>query len=214
MSLNEEFAEELVDALTKIMKDLKGKMDPNVLEAFIGGNTQASSELNVGIDFTLLQRQAMVFLEEYETPFLHRFVAELKGNIFNAISQGIEQGLDMNQISRNLGRLVDESKSNLLRIARTETIRASNEGALMRYFSLGVEWKKFIPAPTACPDCLTIYPRIVPIDEPFSSGHMSPPIHPYCRCAVGAITRRGIHAILNGKIYNCSINLNGELLYV
>lgn len=75
-------------------------------------------------------------------------------------------------------------------IARTETMRASNEGQLRLWrqaqanglLSHGVR-KVWITA-DACPRCAPLDGEEAPIDGDFSVG-VDPPLHPRCRCTVG-----------------------------
>lgn len=87
-------------------------------------------------------------------------------------------------------------------IARTETIRAANQGQLLHWQDM--ERKGYIDAQTTyrewivtpddrlCQFCASVGAEPpVKFTEPFEGGIMSPPLHPLCRCAVG-LTSRGI----------------------
>lgn len=64
-------------------------------------------------------------------------------------------------------------------IARTESIRAMNEGTLLTYSDLGIERVEFVAAYDACDDCLDYDGDIMSISE----AHGLIPIHPNCKCA-------------------------------
>lgn len=94
------------------------------------------------------------------------------------------------------------------RIARTETIRAANEGLLeswreaVRQGFLGPDAKRiWLPSPGACPVCLTGAGQVVGLDEPFvlttEKGDplevMIPPDpHPNCRCGMAIASAEDI----------------------
>jgi len=95
------------------------------------------------------------------------------------LKQGFEGGEGIPKIARRVRSVFDYcSTSRAKMIARTETIMASNEGALTGYESSGVvEKAEFYPAPDACDDCLAEVGEY-PIEE----AHGKIPVHPNCRC--------------------------------
>lgn len=83
-------------------------------------------------------------------------------------------------------------------IARTETLRASNEGTRQAWkqakdqgYLTGTETREWITTPDdrLCPICLPLDGEVVGLDEVFSVGVMTPPAHPRCRCAIGLSMR-------------------------
>jgi len=86
-------------------------------------------------------------------------------------------------------------------IARTETIKASNEGQ-QAYWSQGVAsgdispatvvkvWIATIPSERTCGICSTMDGKTAPIDSSFTYGggaYLHPPVHPNCRCTTGLV---------------------------
>lgn len=91
------------------------------------------------------------------------------------------------------------------RVARTETIRASNRGAKVAYRRAGVTNLRWLAASDACPYCSSLNGTVVGIDRNFLNvgedfqpdGTTSPyrvryldvdtpPLHPNCRCSIVA----------------------------
>lgn len=79
-------------------------------------------------------------------------------------------------------------------IARTEVIRAANEGQLQLWrksvtegWLRGDELKQWITTPDdrLCQECEAMEGEVVPLEQEFSSGDMVPPLHPQCRCTIG-----------------------------
>lgn len=76
-------------------------------------------------------------------------------------------------------------------IARTELMSASNAGRF-EGFAAGVgegldsdqSQKEWITGGDPCPECDPMDGEVVLWDAPFSSGDLTPPIHPNCRCVV------------------------------
>lgn len=79
-------------------------------------------------------------------------------------------------------------------IARTETIRAANEGQSQLWeqaaeaglLDKDTAMKTWIASPDACPECEEVADEVVPMSEDFSVGQ-DPPLHPNCRCTIGLV---------------------------
>ena len=97
----------------------------------------------------------------------------------NQLKLGFEAGESMNDLRKRVESVFEGcSKTRALVIARTETIMASNEGALWGYEASGVVEKvDFYPAPDACDDCLSLVGEYT-----LSEAHGMIPVHPNCRC--------------------------------
>jgi len=78
------------------------------------------------------------------------------------------------------------SASNALRIAKTETYRALNGGALEAYRKAGVKQVRWVTrSPHPCPICLANEAEGPHhLGQPFSSGDQAPPAHPNCECVL------------------------------
>lgn len=89
-------------------------------------------------------------------------------------------------------------------IAQTEVARAESMGNYISMLQLGVQQVIWIVTSGACDICVTnaeqgpldeskivdtgipTQYRVVPIRQPFPSGHLSPPAHPLCRCSIAS----------------------------
>lgn len=72
------------------------------------------------------------------------------------------------------------------KIYRTEYVRAQNEGIVVRAKAAGHKYKMW-RCPNderSCPECVAMDYEVVPIDEMFSGGVMTPGLHPNCRCVL------------------------------
>jgi SPP1 gp7 family putative phage head morphogenesis protein len=94
------------------------------------------------------------------------------------LSLGFEAGESIQQLTKRIeGYFTDNAKVRAEMVSRTETIVASNEGALHRYETEGVDKSEFYPSPDACSECLVLAGEY-PTKE--ASGMI--PVHPNCRC--------------------------------
>lgn len=98
------------------------------------------------------------------------------------LAEGFTNGEGIRELTKRISGYFDDKKRATM-IARTETIAASNEGALHRYEIEGVDKSEFYPAPDACPDCLALVG-----EYPTKESHHMIPVHPNCRCVFLAVT--------------------------
>ncbi len=96
------------------------------------------------------------------------------------LALGFEAGESIQQLSKRIeGYFTENVKYRAEMVSRTETIAASNEGALHRYETEGVDKSEFYPSPDACPVCLALAGEY-PTSE--SHGMIPDRTHPNCRC--------------------------------
>lgn len=106
------------------------------------------------------------------------------------IAKGIEDQKGVSEIVADLKRLFgDMSTTRARSIANTETNLAVSTAAYAKIKSIGLNYKRAIASPDACPICLRNQAAgAIPVDQPFPSGHMYTPFHPgRCRCAVTGV---------------------------
>lgn len=153
-------------------------------------------------DFLIDQR-----VQEYLRDRVNRMVEGVNEQTITELSESIAQGIkDGENLSKLRKRVRDiyenATKVRAERIARTESIAASNEGALEAYrqspLVTGKEWSANFGA---CPICQSLDGKIVEIEKNFAdkgatleSGDskfvvsyehlVHPPLHPNCRCAL------------------------------
>lgn len=99
-----------------------------------------------------------------------------------ALTDGFAAGESMDDIAKRIEAVFDVSPSRAMRIARTETISASNFGAVEGYRETGIvhktEWYTAIDE-RVCPLCETLHGHVSDIGD----GEI-PPAHPACRCVI------------------------------
>jgi len=97
---------------------------------------------------------------------------------------GIDAGESMKELGKRVELVFDNcDKARALKIARTETIAVSNEGALLGYADSGVvEKAEFYAAldERVCPDCNALHGKVYKLSE----AHGVIPVHPNCRCVM------------------------------
>lgn len=96
------------------------------------------------------------------------------------ISQGLQNGESINQITNRMSKTFEGSRAEMERIARTETQRAANEGRLSTYEQNSITKVEFLVTDDdkTCDECLSFDGKIMTIDE----ARAIIPVHPNCRC--------------------------------
>lgn len=85
---------------------------------------------------------------------------------------------------------MSRARANL--IAVTEVAKAETFGQMISFMQLGVKTKTWMTTVGACKICVGNQEQgSVPLMQPFPSGHLAPPGHPACRCALSSADGEG-----------------------
>lgn len=148
--------------------------------------------------FATIDIQAVDFLANYQVTLLGDVSRQLASNIKGAVTRGILEGSSIPDIRREIGRAVLDKEAfrtagktifktaqqRATLIARTETLRAHNEGRKSFYADAGITEVTWITADDerTCPICRprngVVY-KLKDLD--------GPPAHPDCRCSVVSV---------------------------
>jgi len=110
----------------------------------------------------------------------------LKTRILEKVRIGVTKGLSIQNIMKEiLPELRDKTRFEVLRIARTEAIRAVASGTLQRYRTNEVKKVRWLDGQIgACPECAQMDGREFTLEE--AEGMI--PLHPMCRCCWTPVT--------------------------
>jgi len=182
-----------VDNVLKITHDertIKGFADftiPRITEMVKINGTKAYAELGVTGTFDVTNPKVIKWIKAH----CGDLIVSIQDTTFDALkrtlAEGISEGEKISLLADRVTAEYAECKGyKAVRIARTETIMASNEGALQAYDQSGVvEEKEWLAEGDACDECLDISMQgAVALHENFKGGYDVPPAHPNCRCTV------------------------------
>jgi len=143
--------------------------------------------------FATIDRAAVDFLANYQVQLLGDVSAELASSIKRTVTQGVLTGKSIPEVSRDIGRVVKDkdafrragktvfktAQRRATLIARTETLRAHNEGRKVFYRQVGITKVRWLIADDerTCKVCRALDGKVFGIDEV-----EGPPSHPGCRC--------------------------------
>ncbi len=155
--------------------------------------------------FSLMDKSALDFLVRFDMQLAGQVSSELLGGIKNSIVVGIAAGKSIPQVARDIGSVIIDKEAfkkagktvfataqkRIELIARTETLRAHNQGRIKFYDTVGVRQVRWMVAhdERLCPICLELDGKVFAVDK-------TPPIprHPGCRCCVTAVPIRTCNA--------------------
>ena len=167
------------------------------LEAMEMPNFQDLSDANrnalVKRTFATIDRTAVDFLANYQVQLLGDVSAELSSAIKRTVTHGVISGKSIPEVARDIGRVVKDpnafrhagktvfktAQRRATLIARTETLRAHNEGRKVFYREVGVTKVRWLVADDArtCPACRALNGKVFKLEEAPDL-----PAHPNCRC--------------------------------
>jgi len=112
--------------------------------------------------------------------------------------KGITGSKAVEKVKKDTQKYADKlRKARARTIARTEMMTANNEGKLQSFLQME---KKGIISPKnsrkqwstgrfdVCNICAPLNGQLQPLNKPFSTGRMTPPAHPNCRCTMMLVT--------------------------
>ncbi|MFO7274421.1 MAG: phage portal protein, partial [Bacillota bacterium] len=205
-SLSDEELIQLLTVLYQLNANWRQRIQDSVmdlaLEHVLSAAGDAGSELDVAFD--LDNEYARRFVQQYVFPFAQTLADGSVDRVRRVILAGQQEGLTVAEMrNRLLDEFDDWTVTRAEMVARTETIRASNAGALMAYRYAGVQMVEWLPAGDACPYCKALegkrwaagsalfdigdewHPEGV--ERPFRITYepvRHPPLHPHCRCTL------------------------------
>jgi SPP1 gp7 family putative phage head morphogenesis protein len=143
--------------------------------------------------FTVVDTSALDFLTNYNLVLLGDVHRELADGIKRTILTGIATGKGADDLVRDLGQVIKDPESfrhagskvfskaqyRMETIARTETLRAHNQGQRKFYRLVGVESLEWLTAEDerVCPVCGPLDGKVFP-----EAKFPAQPSHPNCRC--------------------------------
>ena len=158
-----------------------------IRDEFLKGLENAGKELNRNF---LPDQRAVEFLQNYTFNNISDLNEEMKNDLRAELERGILNGESIPKLKERVDKIINKGENRAEIIARTETIRASNQGHLVGYKQAGIKGKKVWVAKIdskTCSVCKELNGQEVDLDEnfKFKGGEIFlPPLHPQCRCTI------------------------------
>ena len=193
-----EMSRRLADSTTAIYIQILGERGQEELE-----------RLGMDIFFNMSSEEVEAWIKKYIPKFSENLEKVNIGKLREQLLEGIKAGEGVPKLARRINETYDNwSRYRSQMIARSETLRASNQGALEAYRQSGVVEKKIWITyldDNTCEECEALDGEVVGIDGDFFESDydvegegLMPPLHPQCRCAIGAYFEEKQAAFING----------------
>jgi len=160
--------------------------------------TDVSRNALVKRTFATIDRAAVDFLANYQIQLLGDVTTELASGIQRTVTAAVLAGKSIPEVARDIGRVVEDKEAfrragktvfktaqqRATLIARTETIRAHNEGRKVFYRQVGITKVQWLTAhdERTCPVCRPLDGKVFGIGDV-----QGPPSHVSCRCTTIAV---------------------------
>lgn len=153
-----------------------------------------------GFEFDATNPQAVEWIKQHAADTIDSISETTRQAIRDAVEAAFEDQFDVDQLAGEIEDVLgDGSGDRAEEIARTETMRASNEGqqalwdqAVDDGLLTGTEEQVWIVTPDdrLCPICEPLEDERAPLDGTFTVDGEEidgPPAHPNCRCVLGLV---------------------------
>lgn len=184
----------IIDGWIYASSRFKGELSAQtrrVLSSLLSGSIPRTIEsLDLNLNFDIVNEHALSWLNEHVIGLSEKLEEINISDLKNTLLEGIDAGEAMRDLTNRVNELFEEyDKTRAETIARTETIRAQEQGNLEVYKEAGFKRKIWFANPDCCELCEELDNKDIPIDEPYFSDSygdgMAPPRHPRCRCGSG-----------------------------
>lgn len=178
---------ENVEALQDEEKELELELNKYLKDCSKKGITAArlqEGQARISVPWTGYMKDALTYLDDYSITLSTHLTSQAKWELTGTIQEGLRTGMGAEEIAREIEKLGDEYDGRGLKIARTEGMRAMNQGRLDALNKMGFDRVAWIASDLACEEC-------APYDGEIFDMEDLPeiPLHPNCRCTTAAVTR-------------------------
>lgn len=183
----------LLDSLSPVLTDL-GKEQGALALIFAGDED----------DEFILNARYEKYVKARTLKMAQNFNDETLTRLNKTLAEGIQAGENLDKLRKRVDAVYDKTERyRTLRVARTETLNASNEATNEAYRQTGyVTGKEWYVNPDACDLCTPFEGKTIGLDDTYvkqgesfedAAGEMhentyddvdSPPLHPNCRCTI------------------------------
>jgi len=158
---------------------------PRITEMVKINGEAAAAELGLGFDIT--NPEVIKWIKKHTGESIKSILDTTFDALKRTLAEGVANGESIPNLAARITEEYNQCKGyKAIRIARTETISSTNQGALQAYKQSGVvEKKEWLISADACDICIDIAAGgAVGINELFKGGFDVPPAHPNCRCSI------------------------------
>lgn len=163
---------------------------PEIAMAIKEGAELAIEEAGLTISVDLIAERNDLWMKARLEKYAQGVNAETADKLAKTLRVGLDEGEGVLELSKRIDKYYDSNeKYRSLRIARTETAEAMEEGIMQAYKEGGVEKVRWLAEPGCCDECDELNGEIVGTGESFGDNAFGevmrhPILHPNCRCTI------------------------------
>lgn len=198
-----DFTEPIFDQ-AEAVKEFVNKLLPNLIELY--GKQGALALIFAGDEDSQFEvtSQMKRLIENGTARMSQRYNKDTLQDLNDTLTEGILAGESLGKLKKRVGAVYKEAKGyRAERIARTETLKASNTATNLAYDLTGyIRAKQWFANPGACEFCRSLNGKIVKLNETFATVGQTvtgedggdyllnyddvgvPPLHPNCSCTI------------------------------
>lgn len=188
----------LEDAFTKILQASGRKAARRIRKQVASRDLRAAAD--VAFDFDVTDPRAVEWIQKHAAETITGISTTTREEIRDLIEEAFVEQYDIDELADKIGEVIDDPER-AETIARTESMRASNQGQLEAWkqatdegLLTGDEEQEWIVTPDdrLCPVCEPLDGTKAPLGGMFDTelGKVDgPPLHPNCRCTIGLSVR-------------------------
>jgi SPP1 gp7 family putative phage head morphogenesis protein len=173
--------------LDRILTPAETLASDEVTLAYRAGSVRADQFLGVKVSANLVNmpadKSALSVLKARSLTGLKGITDEMSKSIMQEITDGMLRGQSPREVAKGISERVDVSQSRAVTMARTETMKAYNQGATNRYKQRGVEMVEWLATSSerTCAECWALDGKQFPVgEEPAVHGGTNA----NCRCTI------------------------------
>ena len=196
-------------------KEFASKINPYVEDVVNNGVDFGAEQLvSMGADFEIGKQQVLDFIDEYNVRLSKRLWPEVNQETYEQLRDTMKESVAADETAAELRKRIDVVFDNAVqyrseRIARSETVRAFNEGQIEGWrISDVVEGKEWLMEfdDRTCEFCVLMDGAVEELNSEYFakddsmdgaqntlnfdySSIESPPLHPNCRCTLLAVLK-------------------------
>ena len=154
-------------------------------DGYVEGSNEAFKVLGVVEKMRPGDLRAARWAVEHGSQLVQGINQTTRTELARTIARGIQDKLGIPGLEREIRRKVlDMSRFRSEMIARTETNMALSSAHFDRFKERNIKFKRIVVF-QPCPICINNKAAgTIPMKANFRSGHLHPPFHPSCRCAL------------------------------
>jgi len=194
MALNEDINDFIDPILAMFHTELELQIQGHLVKTYLVGSAQMTSWGRTKLKGLPIlyegppMQEAVNYASKHTATLIKGLNEETADRMRTTIANAIKEKRGTDELARDIRKQFDNmSRVRSQTIARTETADALEQSFMDRSKAMGVTGKEWVVV-EPCPICeANRNAGVIPINDLFPGGHLRPPAHPNCHCALAPV---------------------------